>query len=53
MTHKEAENPNTKEYILYDSTHIMAKSSSFERDPKTIAKLFDDDRSQNGVFFLI
>lgn len=34
MTHKETENPNTKEYILYGSIHIMAKSSSFERDHK-------------------
>lgn len=34
MTHKEAENPNTKEYILYNSIPIMAKSSSFERGPK-------------------
>ena len=31
---KKAENPNPKEYILYDSIHIRAKSSSFERDPK-------------------
>lgn len=49
MTHKEAENANTKEYIVYNSIHTMAMPSSFERDPQTTARLFDD-RSQNGGY---